>query len=110
MMLQQEKPEDFVIATGFQYSVRDFVLWSAESLGIMLEFDGHGVNEVGIVRSVEGDKAPSVNVGDVIVKVDEKYFRPCEVDALLGDANKAKNKLGWRPEISAKEMCLEMVK
>ena len=110
MMLQQEKPEDFVIATGFQYSVRDFVLWSAEALGIMLEFDGHGVNEVGIVRSVEGDKAPSVNIGDVIVKVDEKYFRPCEVDALLGDANKAKNKLGWRPEISAREMCLEMIK
>jgi len=109
MMLQQEKPEDFVIATGVQYSVRQFIEWTASNLGITLEFEGEGINEIGIVTSIEGDDAPGVKVGDVIVKIDPRYFRPAEVETLLGDPTKAKQKLGWEPEISVQEMCKEMV-
>lgn len=109
MMLQQEQPEDFVIATGVQYSVREFITWSAKELGITLRFEGEGVDEQGIVEAVEGDDAPSVNVGDVLVKVDPRYFRPAEVETLLGDPSKAKEKLGWTPEITTQEMCAEMV-
>ena len=109
MMLQQEEPEDFVIATGVQYSVREFVTWSAAELGIELEFEGEGVDEVGRVAAVRGDAAPAVSQGDVIVRVDPRYFRPAEVETLLGDPTKAKEKLGWVPEISAQEMCAEMV-
>ena len=109
MMLQQEQPEDFVIATGVQYSIRQFVLWSAEELGIHLKFDGEGLNEVAIVRSVDSSISPNVNVGDVLVRVDPVYFRPTEVESLLGDPSKAKKKLGWQPEISVQEMCHEMV-
>jgi GDPmannose 4,6-dehydratase len=109
MMLQQEKPEDFVIATGVQYSVRQFIEWSALELGITLEFSGTGVDEKGIVTKVEGDKAPSVQVGDVLVAVDPRYFRPAEVETLLGDPTKAKEVLGWVPEITVQEMCAEMV-
>ena len=109
MMLQQEEPEDFVIATGIQYSVREFVTWSAAELGIELEFEGEGVDEVGRVAAVRGDAAPAVSQGDVIVRVDPRYFRPAEVETLLGDPTKAKEKLGWVPEISAQEMCAEMV-
>ena len=109
MMLQQEQPEDFVIATGVQYSVRQFIDWSAKELGITLKFEGEGVNEVAIVESIEGDKAPSLKVGDVIVEIDPKYFRPAEVETLLGDPTKAKEKLGWVPEITVQEMCAEMV-
>ena len=109
MMLQQEQPDDFVIATGVQYSVREFITWSARELGIELEFSGTGVDEVATVSSVSGDDAPSVNVGDVIVRIDPRYFRPAEVDTLLGDPTKAKEKLGWVPEITAQEMCAEMV-
>lgn len=109
MMLQQEKPEDYVIATGEQYSVREFVLWSAEELGIALEFHGEGVNEHAKVIRITGDKASGVKVGDVIVRVDPRYFRPAEVETLLGDPTKAKVKLGWQPEIKVKEMCAEMV-
>ena len=109
MMLQQEQPDDFVIATGVQYSVREFITWSARELGIELEFSGTGVDEVATVSSVSGDDAPSVKVGDVIVRVDPRYFRPAEVDTLLGDPTKAKEKLGWVPEITAQEMCEEMV-
>ena len=109
MMLQQDQPEDFVIATGVQYSVRQFVKWSAEELGIQIEFIGEGVEERGVVKSVDGDKAPFVKVGDVIVQIDPRYFRPTEVETLLGDPAKAKNKLGWVPEITAQEMCAEMV-
>lgn len=108
MMLQQKKPEDFVIATGVQYSVRDFVQMSAEELGIRLRFEGEGVDEKGIVERVEGDKAPAVKPGDVIVSVDPRYFRPAEVETLLGDPTKAKEKLGWVPEITVQEMCAEM--
>jgi len=109
MMLQQSQPEDFVIATGVQYSVRQFIDWSAKELGITLKFEGEGVNEVAIVESIEGDKAPSLKVGDVIVEIDPKYFRPAEVETLLGDPTKAKEKLGWVPEITVQEMCAEMV-
>jgi GDPmannose 4,6-dehydratase len=109
MMLQQEEPEDFVIATGVQYSVREFVTWSAAELGIELEFEGEGVDEVGRVAAVRGDAAPAVSQGDVIVRVDPRYFRPAEVETLLGDPTKAKEKLGWVPEITAQEMCGEMV-
>lgn len=109
MMLQQQEPEDFVIATGVQYSVREFIEWSAKELGIELEFFGTGVNEQARVKSISGDRVPALNVGDVIVKVDPRYFRPAEVETLLGDPTKAKDKLGWIPEISAQEMCAEMI-
>lgn len=109
LMLQQEQPEDFVIATGVQFSVRQFVQWSAEHLGITLRFEGSGVDEVGIVESISGDSAPALKVGDVIVRVDKRYFRPSEVETLLGDPSKAKQKLGWTPEITVQEMCAEMV-
>jgi GDPmannose 4,6-dehydratase len=110
MMLQQDQPEDFVIATGKQISVREFVRMSAEYAGITLEFSGEGVAELATVIAVTGDDAPGVKVGDVIVKVDTRYFRPAEVETLLGDPSKAKEKLGWIPEITVEEMCAEMVK
>ena len=110
LMLQQEEPEDFVIATGQQHSVRDFVRWSAEDLGIALEFRGKGVDEVGVVAAVSGDRAPSVRVGDEIVRVDPRYFRPAEVETLLGDPSRARERLGWVPETGAREMCAEMVR
>ena len=109
MMLQQDQPEDFVIATGVQFSVRQFVIWSAKELGIEVLFSGQGIEEKGIVKSIEGDNAPALAVGDVIVKIDPRYFRPAEVETLLGDPSYAKNKLGWVPEISVQEMCSEMV-
>ena len=109
MMLQQDKPEDFVIATGVQYSVRQFIEWSAAELGITLRFEGKGLDEVATVSLIEGDKVPALNVGDVIVRIDPRYFRPTEVDNLIGDPTKAEAKLGWTPEITAKEMCAEMV-
>ena len=109
MMLQQEQPEDFVIATGVQYSVRDFIRWSAAELGITLRFEGVGVDEKAIVDTIEGDMAPALKSGDVVVAVDPRYFRPAEVETLLGDPSKAKQRLGWVPEITAQEMCAEMV-
>lgn len=109
MMLQQQQAEDFVIATGLQYSVRQFIHWSAAELGITLRFEGNGVDERGIVEQIQGDKAPSLKPGDTIVRIDPRYFRPAEVDTLLGDPSKAKAKLGWTPEITAQEMCSEMV-
>ncbi|MBP8173474.1 MAG: GDP-mannose 4,6-dehydratase [Aeromonadaceae bacterium] len=109
MMLQQEQAEDFVIATGKQISVREFVRMSAKEVGVELEFSGEGVNEIATVVAVSGDNAPAVKVGDVIVRVDPRYFRPAEVETLLGDPTKAKNKLGWVPEIAVDELCAEMV-
>ena len=109
MMLQQDQPEDYVIATGVQYSVREFIEWSAKELGITLRFEGKGVDETAVVASVTGDKAPSVKVGDVVVQIDPRYFRPAEVETLLGDPAKAKKNLGWEPEITVQEMCAEMV-
>ena len=109
MMLQQDEPDDFVIATGQQYSVREFIRWSAQELGIELEFSGKGINEVATVAVISGDKAPALKVGDVIMRIDPRYFRPAEVETLLGDPSKAREKLGWEPEITAREMCAEMV-
>ena len=109
MMLQQAQPEDFVIATGVQYSVRQFIQWSAQELGITLRFEGQGVDEVAIVDTIDGDNAPALQVGQIIVRIDPRYFRPTEVETLLGDPSKAKAKLGWIPEITVQQMCAEMV-
>ncbi len=109
LMLQQDEPDDFVIATGVQYSVRDFIRWSAAEIGVTLRFEGQGVEEVGIVESITGDKAPALSVGDTILRIDPRYFRPAEVETLLGDPAKAKDKLGWAPKITAQEMCAEMM-
>ena len=109
MMLQQDVAEDFVIATGKQYSVREFITWAASDLGITLRFEGRGVDEKAIVETVTGDSAPAVKSGDVIMRIDPRYFRPAEVETLLGDPAKAKSRLGWEPEITAREMCAEMV-
>lgn len=109
MMLQQDQPEDFVIATGTQYSVRDFIRWSADELGITLRFEGEGVDEIAIVDAISGDNATALSIGDVVVRVDPRYFRPAEVETLLGDPSYAKQKLGWEPEITVQEMCAEMV-
>ena len=109
MMLQQDSPEDFVIATGQQYSVREFIRWSAEELGITLEFSGAGMEEVATVAAIEGDHAPALKVGDVIMRIDPRYFRPAEVETLLGDPTRAREKLGWTPQITTRRMCAEMV-
>jgi GDPmannose 4,6-dehydratase len=109
MMLQQDQPKDYVIATGVQYSVRQFIQKSAAQLGLTLHFEGEGVAEHAIVASIDGDKAPAVQVGDVIVRVDPNYFRPAEVETLLGDPGLAKNDLGWIPQITLDEMVEEMV-
>ena len=109
MMLQQEQPEDFVIATGVQYSVRQFIEWSAQELGVTLRFEGQGVDEFALVDKIEGDRAPALKVGQTIVRIDPRYFRPTEVETLLGDPSKAKQKLGWVPEITVQQMCHEMV-
>lgn len=109
MMLQQNHPEDYVIATGVQYSVRSFIEWTANELGISVEFSGAHENEIATVTSVTGDKAPAVKPGDVVMRIDPRYFRPAEVDTLLGDPTKARETLGWTPKITAQEMCAEMV-
>lgn len=109
MMLQQEKPEDFVIATGLQYSVRDFITWSAAEFGVTLCFKGEGVDEIAVVDHIEGNDAPALQVGDLVMRIDPRYFRPAEVENLLGDPSNAKVKLGWVPQITAQEMCAEMV-
>jgi len=110
MMLQQEKPDDFVIATGKQISVREFVRLSAQEVGISLKFTDTGVDEVATITSIEGTDTVGVNVGDIIVRVDPRYFRPAEVETLLGDPAKARKLLGWVPEITVESMCSEMVK
>jgi len=108
LMLQQEKPEDFVIATGVQYSVRQFVQFAAEELGIKVCFEGEGEQEVGIVEAVN-NKELKCKVGDVIVKVDPRYFRPTEVETLLGDPTNAKTKLGWVPKTTLQQLVTEMI-
>jgi GDPmannose 4,6-dehydratase len=108
LMLQQDHPEDFVIATGVQYSVRQFVEFAAAELGIGVRFEGEGVDEVGIVSGVEGTRA-KVKPGDVIVRVDPRYFRPTEVETLLGDPTRAREKLGWTPTTSVQQLVREMV-
>ena len=109
LMLQQDTPEDFVIATGVQCSVRQFIILSAKQLGIRLKFEGRAENEKAIVARIEGDKAPALKVGDVIIKIDPRYYRPAEVKTLLGDPSKAKEKLGWVPEMTLDEMIEEMI-
>ena len=112
-MLQQDEPDDFVIATGVQYSVRDFVNASVEELGIKLRWEGTGVDEVGIVDTVDAGRGTGDAVltpGQTIVRVDPRYFRPTEVEALLGDPTKAKEKLGWTPTTTFAEMVVEMVR
>ncbi|MDB5939623.1 MAG: rfbD [Polaromonas sp.] len=109
LMLQQDHPEDFVIATGQQVNVRDFITRSAAQLGITLAFEGHGLDEVGMVQAISGDNAPALAVGDVIVKIDPRYFRPTEVETLLGDPTKARDSLGWVPEITLDQLIAEMV-
>lgn len=109
MMLQQEQPEDFVIATGVQYSVRQFIEMSARELGITLRWEGKGADEKGYIAVISGDKAPNAEVGQQIVAIDPRYFRPAEVETLLGDPTKAKEKLGWVPQITLQEMVGEMV-
>lgn len=109
MMLQQDVADDFVIATGKQISVREFVQMSAKEAGIELAFSGEGVEEIATVVAVDEHKAPAVKVGDVVVRVNPKFFRPAEVETLLGDPSKAKAKLGWVPEITVEQMCAEMV-
>lgn len=109
LMLQQETPDDFVIATGVQYSVREFINKTVEQLGVELAWEGEGVNEQGRVSGITGDKAPGLKVGDIIVKIDPRYFRPTEVETLLGNPAKAKEKLGWVPKITLDEMIEEMV-
>ena len=109
MMLQQDEAKDYVIATGKQYSVREFITWSANALGIDIEFRGSGIDEVGVVTSIWGNLAPKISLGQEIIRIDPRYFRPAEVETLLGDPSKAKVDLGWEPEITAQEMCKEMV-
>ena len=110
LMLQQEEPDDYVIATGNQISVRGFLKLCASCAGIELEFKGEGIKEQGIVVKVDNSIAPKINKGDIIVKVDKNYFRPAEVESLLGNALKAKERLGWSPEITLEEMCSDMMK
>ena len=109
LMLQQDHAEDFVIATGQQYSVRQFITWAAAELGIRIGFKGEGVAEHAIVEAVTSDAAPGVKPGQVIMRIDPRYFRPAEVETLLGDPSRAKEKLGWQPTVTARELCAEMV-
>ncbi|WP_282029924.1 GDP-mannose 4,6-dehydratase [Paracoccus marcusii] len=109
MMMQCDAPDDYVIATGKQYTVREFITWAAEDLGITLEFTGKGVEEVATVAAIDGDKTTVLKIGDVVMRIDPRYFRPAEVETLLGDPAKAKRQLGWEPQITAREMCAEMV-
>lgn len=109
LMLQQDTPQDFVIATGVQHSVRDFITWTAAALGVTLGFEGQGIDERAVVANIVGDNAPALRIGQIIVRVDPRYFRPTEVESLLGDPSKAKTELGWIPEITAQQMCHEMV-
>lgn len=109
LMLQQSQPEDFVIATGVQYSVREFIIRSARQLGISLDFEGQAERERAIVSKIEGDMAPALKVGQVIMQIDPRYYRPTEVETLLGDATKAKKMLGWSPDITLDQMIEEMI-
>ena len=109
LMLQKEKPEDYVIATGKQNSVRDFIIWAANELGIEIEFIGSNENEVGRVVSIKGNLPSQVKVGQEIIRVSREFYRPAEVETLLGDPSKAEAELGWEPKITAKDLCINMV-
>jgi GDPmannose 4,6-dehydratase len=110
LMMQQETPDDFVIATGNQCSVRDFINFSATELGLELKFKGSGKDEIGVISKIHNKSLDAVRVGDTIIKIDTRYYRPTEVESLLGDPTKAQNLLGWKPKISIREMCAEMIK
>ncbi len=110
MMLQHNEPIDFVIATGKQFSVREFINWTCKELGIEIKFEGDGVSEIGVIVGLDGEAKSKLKKGDVIVRVDEKYFRPAEVETLLGDPSLATKILGWQPSISAHDMCIEMTR
>ncbi|MDP1997515.1 MAG: GDP-mannose 4,6-dehydratase, partial [Gallionella sp.] len=108
---QQEQPEDFVIATGVQYSVRDFVNAAAEELGMNIRWEGSGVDEVGYLSPQSPVPSPDLSQSSrAIVRVDPRYFRPTEVETLLGDPTKAREKLGWTPKITFQELVAEMVR
>jgi GDPmannose 4,6-dehydratase len=109
LMLQQDTPDDFVIATGKQHSIRDFILWTVDELGIGLEFHGSGDDEIGVVKSISGDSAPALKIGDTIIRIDPRYYRPVDVKSLLGNPAKAERKLGWKCNKTAREICSEMV-
>lgn len=108
MMLQQRVPKDYVISTGQQHSVREFLCWAAEEVGFTLEFNGNGLDEKGYVSSIQNDQL-KLRLGDCVVAIDERYFRPSEVCSLLGDSAKARDELGWKPRRTARELCKEMV-
>jgi GDPmannose 4,6-dehydratase len=110
LMLQQDHPEDFVIASGTQYSVRDFVNAAADELGISIKWKGKGVEEKGFIPSPAGGRGARGEGERCIIKVDPRYFRPTEVETLLGDPSKAKQKLGWTPKITFQELVAEMVR
>ena len=109
LMMQQKKPDDYVISTGQQYTVRDFIKWSCEFLGFKIKFIGKGVNETGVIDKIFIDNNYKIKEGKTIIKVQKKYFRPTEVSSLLGNSNKAKRRLGWKPKISVKQLCKEMI-
>jgi GDPmannose 4,6-dehydratase len=109
LMLQQDKPDDFVIATGVQYCVRQFIVWAAEELGIGLDWRGRGAAEEAVVARVTGPNAPALHPGQVVVRIDPRYYRPTEVETLLGDPSKARLKLGWEPTVNVRDLCREMV-
>jgi len=109
LILQQKQPDDYVIATGHQYAVREFVELAFREVGIGIGWKGKGVNEKGIISSITMGSSCPLRKGDIVVEVDPRYFRPTEVETLLGDATKAREQLGWRPEISFKELVAEMV-
>jgi GDPmannose 4,6-dehydratase len=109
LMLQQDEPDDFVIATGEQHSIREFIVWAAEEIGITLRFQGEGDKEIGVVSSISGELAPAIKSGDTIVRIDTRYYRPVEVNSLLGNPAKAERKLGWKHTKTAREICSEMV-
>lgn len=109
LMLQQDNPKDYVIATGEQFSVREFITWTANALGIEIKFQNTGLDEIGVISNITGDLASSVKKGQIILRIDKRYFRPSEVESLVGDSTKAQKELGWKPKISAQEMCKEMV-
>ena len=108
-MLQQTKPRDYVISTGKQVSVRTFVEKASQIIGIKLRWSGKGINEVGIVEEITNNSINKIRVGDVIVRIDKRYYRPTEVDTLLGDSSKAKKELGWKTKISLEDMITEMI-
>lgn len=108
-MLQQDQPEDYVIATGKQYSARDFVSIAAEEMGFTIKWEDSGVNEKGIIDKINDKEIKGIRAGDIIVAVDPRYFRPTEVETLLGDPTKAREKLGWTPKTSFHDLVKEMV-